>query len=118
MTAEALAQAKIESTATSGTSQGGYHGFYTKRVKDRTIYICVYFNQPSKLIVETAACNIDEHKQLERGNIEDKSFRIELNLASEEVHFFARSKQSQLSCLEEFLSESVQYAEQLIREKS
>jgi hypothetical protein len=111
---EALAIAKIKTKATAGTSQGGYQGFFTNSVNGKPIYILVYFNQPAKLFVQTGKCNFNEDIKLERGKIVDKDFEIELNLASEEVHFFARSKQSQLACLEEFLSESVKYAKKLI----
>jgi hypothetical protein len=114
MIAEALAIAKIKTKSTAGTSAGGYQGFFSNTETGQRIYICVYFNQPAKLFVHTEKCNFNEDMKLEIGKIVNKNFEIELNLASEEVHFFARSKQSQLTCLEEFLSESVKYAEKLI----
>jgi hypothetical protein len=37
----------------------------------------------------------------------------ELDMQSEEHHFFARSKSSQMRCIEEFISDSLRYAAML-----
>ena len=37
-----------------------------------------------------------------------------LDLESEDIHFFARSKESQLQCLEKFIKESVEFGNTLI----
>ena len=51
------------------------------------------------------------------GEIENRKWQRKLDLSSEEVYFFARSKVSQLQCLEEFFKETVAYARELVGQR-
>lgn len=76
----------------------------------------IYFSRPEALLFETYRRKVDKDKAERLGvgsvfELEDKSgfgWARELNLESEDVHFFARSKPSQMQLLEGFLRESLE----------
>lgn len=62
----------------------------------------------SKAAADKLGLTVDERK-----NKHDCTWHREINLESEDVHFFARSKQSQLEWVEQFLKESLALAKQI-----
>jgi hypothetical protein len=90
-----------------------YLGVYLDHNK---YWIGVYFERPEFLIFENlkSAMNKEEVKNLGWTMFQDESgcFR-ELNLESEEVHFFARSRASQIQVLEKYLRECLELAKRI-----
>jgi len=52
---------------------------------------------------------IDTTENVELGEIKNGRWYKRLDMQSEEYHFFARSKSSQMECLDQFLNESLNY---------
>ena len=113
MIVEAMSAVELKhDTATAGKNR---QGFLRKHGPTKRIFVGIYLDDPSRLWVHTENCPLDNELQVSLGEIDNGIWSATLDLASEEVHFFARSKQSQLSCLEEFLRDSIEYADKLIK---
>ncbi len=52
---------------------------------------------------------------IEVGLIEYDSWNNRLDMSSEDIHFFARNKQSQLLCIEEFIRNSIEFGRKLLK---
>ena len=112
MISEAMASAQIRNDVPSAGKQ--WWGYYKKYEGIKKIFFGIYYSDPSIVCVETEGFAFSDDIDISQGEIVNGKWRQTLNLASEEIHFFARSKQSQLSCLEEFLRDAANYADQLM----
>ena len=80
-------------------------GLYTE---GKRFWIGVYLSRPSVLQFEfvDAAPDVERFKNLGRGEILDKKCLFTSDLTSEAVHFFSRSKDSQLDFLTTFVTQA------------
>lgn len=81
----------------------GYRGYY---LDGKKYWVGVYLETPQQIVFETVESRVDAAKVKELGRAEvreDGKCVIRLDLDSEPVHFFARSKESQLECLTGFV---------------
>ena len=113
MIVEAMSAANISYDAT--TAGKSWQGYFKKYGTKKRIFIGIYLDDPGKVCVQTENCSFSDDAVVTQGEIVNGKWTETLDLTSEESHFFARSKQSQLSCLEEFLRDSVGYADGLIK---
>lgn len=112
MILEAMSAAQIiNDAATAGKNWQGYFKKYDGNVK---VFMGIFLTEPAIVCVQIQNCSFRNDLNITRGEVTNGKWTETLDLASEEIHFFARSKQSQLACLEEFLSGSFGYADQLI----
>lgn len=88
----------------SRTAAWDYRGYY---LDSKAFWVGILFSDPSVLrfTIQTEEVNVDREKfgTLGRGEIKDGKPAFEIDLSSEAVHFFARSKESQLDYLSEFV---------------
>lgn len=109
---EALAASNINISRKS--AGWDWRGYYI----EEKFFVGIYFNQPN-LIIFNSEVELAENRTKEPtlGHYEGHGtgWQNELNLYSEEVHFFSRTKNSQLECLEKFLKESYVYGQTLIK---
>ena len=77
-------------------------GFYTE---GKRYWVGVYLAKPEILQFEFADAkpNIEAFKELGRGEFVDGKYVFRVQLDSEPIHFFARTKESQLEYLTEFV---------------
>jgi hypothetical protein len=103
------------------TQEKLWHGYYLDEGK---FTFGLSLDEPTLLYMRTWALPLDPKKaeKVEIGEIIASDYPNEtgpirwvncLNLESEEVHFFARSKASQLQCIEQFIAQSIQYGKTL-----
>ncbi len=94
-------------------SAGRYwHGFY---IEQKKFFIGIYYENPNLLVMNSEvdlAQNLP--KQIGTGAITNGRWENALDLTSERTHFFARSKVSQLQCLEEFIKTSLNFGRTII----
>ena len=110
MLGEALSATNIKIYSKSGAWE--WMGYY---IEDKKFFVGVYYDEPNLIILNTeVALNDNIPKEPEKGRYVDNGWQNELDLQSESVYFFSRSKASQAACLEEFVKESVDYGKQLI----
>jgi len=87
---------------------------------DEKYWIGIYYEEPC--ILKFEMYNVDNAAQVQErfpyGLFTGQCWSNQRDLASEEAHFFARSKASQLQFIEEFLEESLKYATVLRRQLS
>lgn len=111
MAAEAIHAARLV-VKQRAAGFGAHHGFYLFDINRRGNYfVGVYFNEPDKLYFEAydvpAVARKFEEAQV--GEVVGATkWRHALLLASEQVHFFARDKTSQLRCIEKFVADSLE----------
>ena len=89
-----------------------WRGYYLER---KRFFIGFYFDEPSVLCINTevdVASPIP--KELKLGQIDDRRWNYKTDLATEQVHFYARSRASQLQFLERFVIEAIDYGRNLI----
>jgi hypothetical protein len=109
MLAEALAAKKL-STRSSPAQE--WRGFY---IVNKSFFVGIYFNEPGVVVFNTEVpLNEKATKTLKVGKLQGGQWRNELDLTSEEIHFFARSRASQVQCLEQFIDESLAFGKTLI----
>jgi hypothetical protein len=108
MLGDAVRAAKVKEKAGKGGAEFNGRHF---TVEDTECWAGIYYAKPQLLTFE--AYNVDKTKAETRGKggwVEkySKGFKWgkELNLESEDVHFFALSPEGQQSCLERFIVES------------
>ena len=83
-----------------------WHGFYLEQKK---YYVGVRFDDPSVVQFMTQDLVIKEKDvSVPYGLLEEGWWHHDLNLSSEEIHFFALSRPSQFICLVDFLSQCKQ----------
>lgn len=112
MIMEAMVAAHVKHHAVSPAKD--WYGYYRKYDEPKKIFVGIYFTNPSRVYVQTEGFKLDDDLEVTKGEVVNGQWTETLDLSSEEVHFFARSKQSQLACLEEFIGDSVRYAEQFV----
>ncbi len=109
---EALAAIKI--TKIKKSPSWYWRGYYI----EEKFFVGIYFDQPNLIIFNSEvelADNLPKEPTLGSYEGHGTGWQNELNLYSEEVHFFSRSKTSQLECLEKFLKESFDYGQTIIK---
>lgn len=111
MIGEALTSIKIPINRSSAAWD--WYGYY---IEGKNFFIGIYFDTPNCITINSeVTINQIDPNTVTVGEIENDAWRNVLNLSSEEVHFFARSKASQIQCLEDFISESLDYARPLVK---
>lgn len=110
MLKEALDSCKVEIHQRSAAWD--WIGYYLEK---KTLFIGIYYDSPGLLTINTEAKLID-NKPIPPtiGFYKESTWRNQLDLYSEDVHFFSRSKASQITCLEDFIKENVKYGLSLI----
>ena len=109
---EALAVTNIKKIKKSASWK--WRGYYIEGSK---FFVGIYFNQPNLIIFNSEVelvVNRTKEPALGRYGEHGTGWQNELDLYSEDVHFFSRSKTSQLDCLEKFLNESFSYGQTVI----
>ncbi len=78
-------------------------------------WTCLRYSEPEVLHFAAHGINKNRAEEIGFGSVEiwkskenSYSWWNRLNLGSEEVHFFARTKSNQIQCIEQFLRESIQ----------
>ena len=110
MLSEALAANDVNIYSKSGAWD--WHGYY---IEDKKFFIGLYLSNPTVVEINTEVplkSNIPDN--LEIGIIEGGCWENRLDLSAENIHFFARSKASQLLCLEQFIKDSLDFGRSLI----
>lgn len=111
MVGEALASMKVSVYRSSAAWD--WYGYY---IEDKKFFIGIYLNNPGFLTINTeVALARKEFEDVPVGRLENGGWRNELDLESEEIHFFARSKASQIQCIEKFIKESIDYARTIVK---
>jgi hypothetical protein len=108
---EALKSKKIPIYKATGA--WGWRGYYIDKKK---FYVGIYFGSPNMISMtsEEVALKNNFPREPEVGRVENGRWRNDLDLTAEDVHFFSRSKASQLRCLEEFIEKSYSYVKKLV----
>lgn len=89
-----------------------YYGYYTN---DNKFFIGIYFASPDFVTVNTeVALKKGTKGNPPIGKITGGYWQNDLELGSEEVHFFSREKPSQVVCLEQFIKVSMDYAKTIV----
>lgn len=113
MIEEALAAKKVNIHQRSAAWE--WRGFY---IEQKRFFIGLYLSDPNLVVINTEEVSLSSNipKEVTLGRlIGNWRWQNELDLTSEEVHFFARSKASQIQCLEKFIEESLSYGRTLIK---
>jgi hypothetical protein len=110
MIAEALAAKKVSIHRNSPAQD--WRGYY---LENKTFFIGIYYDTPELVVLNTeVTLSGKAPKEVTLGKLTGGGWRNELDLTSEDVHFFARSRASQVQCLERFIEESLKYGKSLI----
>jgi len=111
MIGEAITANKYKIDQRSGAKDWyGYH------FSSRNYDVGTYFETPELIQINCHhKAKVSEKTNFKIGYMEEnRRWYNLLYLESEDVHFFARSKESQLQCLEKFIKESVEFGNTLI----
>lgn len=100
MLGKALESAQVPIHARSGAWE--YRGYY---LDGKKFWAGIMYSRPNVLrfTIETKDVDLEGVKNLGRGEMQDGKLVFELDLSTEAVHFFARTKESQLEYLTEFV---------------
>jgi len=89
-----------------------WYGYY---IEDKKLFVGIYLDSPNLVTVNTEVdLKQETNTPLSIGKINDGRWENNLDLESEDIHFFARTKASQIECLETFIQGSVNFAKTLI----
>lgn len=68
-------------------------------------FVGIYYDQPAVLVFEAydISAHVEALRECGKGQVQADRWVLELDLSSEEVHFFARPKDSQFRCVEDFI---------------
>lgn len=89
-----------------------WYGYY---VDDKKLFVGLYLNKPNLVTISTeVALKQGIDTPISIGKVDNGRWQNDLDLESEEIHFFARTKASQVECLETFLQNSFNFAKKLI----
>lgn len=111
MISEALSATNVSIYSKSGAWD--WHGYY---IEDKHFFIGIYLSNPSVIELNSEVPlkeNIPDN--IEVGMIEYDCWKNQLDMSSEDIHFFARNKQSQLLCIEEFIKDSIEFGRKLLK---
>ena len=108
---EALTALKIPIYAKSGG--WNWHGYY---IEDKKFFVGIYLDRPNLVRVNTEEVILKQgtNTLISEGQIDNGRWFNDLDLEDEGIHFFARTKVSQVECLKEFIQRSVDVAKTLI----
>jgi hypothetical protein len=113
MLAEAASACKV---SVKPNNSANYTGFF---LADSRYWLGLAYETPGILHIHTAYVRIDKDKaeKLGKGELCEENWvpgkwawQVDLDLQAEEVHFFARSRASQMQCLERFILEFLEAA--------
>jgi hypothetical protein len=113
MVREAAVNCGAESTTLGGAMDFCGHNF---TIRKRWYWTGIYYSEPETLQFEASGVNRNRAEKIGFGFVrpyrtkgkDSYNWCNRLDLGSEEVHFFARTKSNQILCVEQFLKESIQ----------
>jgi len=113
MVREAAVNCGAERTEAGGAMDFCGHNF---TVAGRVYWMGIIYSQPQYLQFEAFGVKKNIAEKIGFGTVEPCKLKDEntylwrngLDLTSEPVHFFARTKSNQIQCIEQFLKESIQ----------
>jgi hypothetical protein len=110
MISEVLTELKIP--INSRSAAWVWYGYY---VEERKLFVGIYLNRPSFVTVNTEV-DLKEGPNIpiSIGKVANRRWQNDLDLESEDIHFFARTKASQVECLKTFIQDSVSFAKTMI----
>lgn len=109
MLGEAVRQKEVQHTRSGAWD---WQGYYLER---KRFFIGIYFDEPSVLCINTVVdVATPIPKELKLGQIDDRRWSYRTDLATEQVHFYARPRASQQQFLEQFVSEAIDFGRNLI----
>jgi putative methionine-R-sulfoxide reductase with GAF domain len=89
-----------------------WHGYF---IEEKKLFVGIYFNKPNCVTINTeVSLKQGTDTSILIGKVDNGRWQNDLDLESEEIHFFARTKASQIECLETFLQNSVNFAKKLV----
>jgi len=104
MLGTALENAQIPIESRSGGWD--FRGYWLDKKK---FWAGVYFTRPNIMQLEFGdKPNLERFQEQGHGGYHDGKYAYRMDLGSESIHFFARTKESQLECLTEFLRQKDQ----------
>ncbi|MFH1219134.1 MAG: PD-(D/E)XK nuclease family protein [Candidatus Eisenbacteria bacterium] len=110
MLSEALSANGVQYSFSAG---GRWYGYY---VENKAFFVGLYYDSPNCIRFKTYDMALNAGgKDLEMGEMEGDIWTNVLHLDSEETHFFARTKASQIKCLEDFVKLSLDYGRKLAK---
>lgn len=109
MLGEALRLNGIQSSRSGAWDWQGYY------IDNKHFFVGIYFNEPNVIWINSEVdLDAPMSKEPELGQIDDRRWNFKIDLATEQVYFFARSRASQLQFLERWVREAVEYGRSLI----
>lgn len=111
MLGEAISACGLKIYSKSGAWQ--WMGYY---IEDKRLFAGVYYDNAGQIVINTEVeLNDDRPNDPDIGLYQNGGWRNIIELGSEDVHFFSRSKASQLACLEKFVAESVEFGRKVVK---
>ncbi len=111
---QALGSAKAKVTKTQAWNGGCGHSFTAQK---REFWLGLRYSRPDSVAFEAYGVDKDRADKVGSGEVEKWGdgyrWRCWVNLASEEVHFFARPISDQIRYLENFVRKSIEAANNL-----
>lgn len=107
-----LSEAISHSTASISQSSNGkdWAGYYLDGSK---LFIGLYYDEPEKISINTECALLENASDIQiEGRFENNKWWWDLPLTDEDVHFFSRTKASQIEVLTQFINNSVINAKQ------
>jgi hypothetical protein len=90
-------------------------GYYTT---DKKLFFGVYLDNPDIVTINSEEVKFKKNVNFKInplvGRFNGDRWQNDLELSSEEIHFFSRSKASQIECLEKFVKESIDFVKKVI----
>jgi len=111
MLGEAIAACNVQIHMKSGAWQ--WMGYY---IEEKRLFAGVYYDNPGQIVINTEV-GLNDAIPIEPdiGRYQNGVWLNILELGSEDVHFFSRTKASQLACLEKFVTESVEFGRKVVK---
>lgn len=85
-------------------------GFY---IDDSKYWVGIILDNPNIILFHTESLVMVDNLKVDKGVVFNSRWENRIDLSGENEHFFARSKVSQMSLIEDFLKSSIQFAESL-----
>lgn len=107
----------LSATSTPIHSRSGAWNWIGYYLENKKFFVGIYFDTPHLVVLNTEEVSLrnDCPEEPEIGRYQGTGWRNEIDLSSENIHFFSRSKASQIACLEEFIKNSIEYGKNLIK---
>lgn len=106
---EASSQLNYYRTRSVGANWSGYY------INRQEVFVGIFLDNPHLLTMTTynnVADNVPTSP--DKGYFPTNNWRYEIDMTSETIHFFARTRTSQLDYIKSFIDENLQYARQYI----